>query len=231
MYQTGDLARWLPDGNIEFLGRSDFQVKVRGYRIELGEIESCLASLSGVGTVIVLAREDQPGHQRLVAYYTESVRAHGGTPPLTSEQLRAHVSSHLPEYMVPAAFVRLDAWPMLVNGKVDRAALPPPEGTAYASRQYEPPEGEIEEALAQIWSELLGVDRVGRHDNFLELGGHSVIAVQLVARIEQTLAVSIELSRVFLSKTLAELADAVVDAELAAFGPEALMELTRNIEQ
>lgn len=178
MYKTGDLGKWLPDGMIEFLGRKDFQVKVRGYRIEPGEIEAKLKEYPGVGEAVVLAREDSPGDKRLVAYYTRAgaVRA---------EELRSRLAERLPEYMVPAAYVRLEALPLTPNGKLDRMALPAPETDAYAVREYEALQGEIETILAKIWSDVLKVERVGRHDDFFELGGDSLLAVQAVILLKE----------------------------------------------
>jgi amino acid adenylation domain-containing protein len=183
MYRTGDLGRWLPDGNIEFLGRNDFQVKIRGFRIELGEIEARLAEYPGVREAVVIAREDTPGEKRLFAYYTVA-DGHAAAKDLpNAENLRMHVSARLPEYMAPAAYVRLESLPLTVNGKLDRKALPIPSGDAYASSQYEAPAGEVELALAEIWTELLRVDRVGRRDNFFSLGGHSLLAVKMIAKV------------------------------------------------
>ncbi|HEX8431133.1 MAG TPA: amino acid adenylation domain-containing protein, partial [Longimicrobium sp.] len=173
MYRTGDLGRWLPDGTLEYLGRNDHQVKIRGFRIELGEIQARLAEHEGVRDAVVLAREDAPGDRRLVAWY---VAADGVEP----EALRARLAAKLPEYMVPAAYVRVDRLPLTPNGKLDTRALPAPEGGAYAARPYEAPNGETETLLAAIWAELLGVERVGRLDNFFELGGHSLLAVTLI---------------------------------------------------
>ncbi len=178
MYRTGDLGRWLPDGTIEFLGRNDFQVKIRGFRVELGEIEAKLLAHAGMREAVVLAREDSPGDKRLVAYFT----ADG---VLDASALRENLSQSLPDYMVPAAFMRLDALPLTPNGKLDRKALPAPDAGAFASRAYAPPQGRAEEIVATIWQELLRVDRVGRHDNFFELGGHSLIAVTMIDRMRK----------------------------------------------
>ena len=194
MYRTGDLGRWLADGNIEFLGRNDFQVKIRGFRIELGEIEARLLEHAGVREAVVLAREDSAGDKRLVAYYT-------GGEELGAEALRAHLAASLPDYMVPAAYVRLDALPLTPNGKLDRKALPAPDGAAYASRRYEAPRGEVEETLARLWAELLKVERVGRHDNFFELGGHSLLAAQLVGALRQN-GMEVSLRQLFAHPTI-----------------------------
>ncbi|HEV7367751.1 non-ribosomal peptide synthetase [Arenibaculum sp.] len=194
LYRTGDLGRWLPDGNIEFLGRNDFQVKIRGFRIELGEIEARLLEHPGVREAVVLAREDQPGDTRLVAY-------HAGTAEPSS--LREHLASVLPDYMVPAAYVRLDALPLTPNGKVDRKALPAPEGGAFVSRDYVVPVGAAEEALAAIWGDVLGLERVGRNDDFFDLGGHSLLAVRVVSRIRQDLGIDVGVRAVFDAPTVA----------------------------
>ena len=144
MYKTGDLGRWLADGNIEFLGRNDLQVKIRGYRIELGEIEAVLAQHAAVRDAVVVAREDPGGDKRLVAYYTCAEAGEQNERAWGAEQLRAHILAKLPEYMVPAAYVRLESLPLTPNGKLDRKALPAPEADAYVVRGYEAPEGEIE---------------------------------------------------------------------------------------
>jgi acyl carrier protein len=199
------------------LGRNDFQVKIRGFRIELGEIEARLSTLAGVKEVTVLAREDEPGQKRLVAYYT-------GTE-LPAEQLRAHAQGGLPEYMVPLAYVQLAAMPLTANGKLDRRALPAPETGAYATRQYEEPRGEVEQKVAAIWTELLRVERVGRNDHFFELGGHSLLAVQVLTRIQEGFGVELTVSALFQNPTLAALADNIVESQLAQFNPEDLAEL------
>ena len=218
MYKTGDLGRWRADGTIDFLGRNDFQVKIRGFRIELGEIEARLRAHPDVQDAVVIAREDSPGDKRLAAYYI-------GEAGLDAGALRAHVSETLPEYMAPAAFMRLDALPLTPNGKVDRKALPAPGEDAFASRNYEAPADEIEEALAQIWRELLKVERVGRRDNFFDIGGHSLLAIRLLQRIKQVMEVSIPLSDVFASPRLDLLAERLVEAQLAQFDQRELVKL------
>jgi amino acid adenylation domain-containing protein len=219
MYRTGDLARWLPDGNLEFLGRSDFQVKIRGFRIELGEIEAALRACQGIHDAVVLAREDGPGEKRLVAYVTVAGRADtvAGDVDTTTlpATLKTQLQSSLPDYMVPAAFVVLDALPLTPNGKLDRKALPAPEADAYATGAYAPPEGQVEEALAALWSELLGIERVGRHDDFFALGGHSLLVLRLLSELDQAFGVRLPVGVVFLRPTLAGLADAVGDSRLA----------------
>ncbi|MDN7728338.1 non-ribosomal peptide synthetase, partial [Burkholderia gladioli] len=173
MYRAGDLARYQPDGNIVFLGRNDEQVKVRGFRVEPGEIEAQLATHEAVREAIVIARQDPAGNARLLAYV--SLQDAAPCAELVRD-LREHLAARLPEYMVPAAFVVLDALPLTPNGKVDRRALPEPDDDAFAQAQYEAPQGETEQTIAALWAELLGVERVGRHDNFFALGGHSLLA-------------------------------------------------------
>ncbi|MBV9109410.1 MAG: amino acid adenylation domain-containing protein, partial [Gemmatimonadetes bacterium] len=215
LYRTGDLGRWKADGTLEFVGRTDEQVKIRGFRIELGEIEARLAGHPGVNEAVVIAREDVPGEKRLVAYWTP---AEGGVPA-ESEALRSSLSAALPEYMVPAAYVRLDALPLTPTGKLDRRSLPAPEGDAYATRGYEAPAGEVETALAEIWCELLKVERVGRHDNFFELGGHSLLAVRLISRVRQVLGAEVGIADLFERPVLVDLARAIDDASRAELPP------------
>ncbi|CAA9339965.1 MAG: Polyketide synthase modules and related proteins, partial [uncultured Gemmatimonadetes bacterium] len=173
LYRTGDLARWRADGNLEFMGRLDEQVKIRGFRIELEEVEGAVAAHAAVREARVVVREDQPGERRLVAYVVGDADA---------EALRAHVRRSLPEYMVPAAFVFLDALPLTTNGKLDRKALPAPEYAAGADR-YVAPRTAGEEALAGIWGEVLRLERVGAEESFFELGGHSLLAIRLIERM------------------------------------------------
>ncbi|UQV46665.1 amino acid adenylation domain-containing protein [Janthinobacterium lividum] len=201
LYKTGDLGRWLADGSIEYLGRNDFQVKIRGFRIELGEIETCLVGCAGVREAVVLAREDAPGDQRLVAYLVPEEGAE-----LDLAVVRAALAAQLAAFMVPSAFVLLTRLPLTPNGKLDRKALPVPSGDAYASEAYETPQGEVEEKLAAIWAELLQVERVGRQDDFFALGGHSLLAVRLVSRVRQVLGQELALGALFANPVLAQLA-------------------------
>ncbi|WP_343123113.1 amino acid adenylation domain-containing protein, partial [Xanthomonas sp. NCPPB 1128] len=204
LYRSGDLARWLPDGNVEYLGRNDFQVKIRGFRIELGEIEARLAEFEHVCEAVVLAREDVPGEKRLVAYLTTSVDSSA-----TVADLRTRLLLQLPDYMVPSAFVILPSLPLTPNGKLDRNALPAPDGAAYVRRSDAVPQGHVEAALAKIWAELLKLDRVGRFDDFFELGGHSLLAVQLATRVRDALDVELNLRDVFEASELARMAERV----------------------
>ncbi|HEU4882390.1 MAG TPA: amino acid adenylation domain-containing protein, partial [Longimicrobium sp.] len=204
MYRTMDRVRRRADadGELEYLGRTDFQVKVRGFRIELGEIESRLVEHPQVHASVVLAREDTPGDTRLVAYVAAD-------ETVSVDVLRAHLAERLPAYMVPAAYVRLDALPQTPNGKVDRKALPAPEGGAFVTHGYEAPAGQTEEALAGIWAEVLGVERVGRHDNFFELGGHSLLAVRVISRVRQVLGLEVGIADLFEKPVLSILAQHV----------------------
>ncbi|WP_029573309.1 non-ribosomal peptide synthetase, partial [Pseudomonas syringae] len=201
MYRTGDLVRWRADGNLEYLGRNDDQVKIRGFRVELGEIETRLAEHPDVLEAVVLCRQDTPGDKRLVAYVTAQ-------QPVDIEHLRSHLQGLLPEYMVPAAYVQLDALPLTANGKLDRKALPMPDAQSLISRGYEAPQGEVETQLASIWADVLKVGQVGRHDHFFELGGHSLLAVKLIERMRQV-GLSADVRVLFSQPTLAALAAAV----------------------
>jgi aryl carrier-like protein len=215
MYRTGDRARWRDDGTLEYLGRADHQVKVRGFRIEPGEVEARLREHPGVREALVAAREDTPGNRLLVAYWT-------GEAGVEVQSLRTHLGERLPEYMVPAAYVWLDAFPLMPNGKVDRRALPAPDDDAYARSGYEAPVGETEEALAEIWAELLGVERVGRWDNFFELGGHSLLIVQLIERLRRR-GLHAEVGTLFTTPVLAELAREVTGESLQVLVPPNLI--------
>lgn len=202
LYKTGDLARYFPDGNIEFLGRIDHQVKVRGFRIELGEIEEVLNEHPDIRFAVVLAREDRPGDKRLVGYFT----AAAGQAPQTSV-LQEYLRSRLPDYMIPNAYVALEEFPLTANGKIDRKALPAPElNRDEAGTAYVPASTPTEELLVTIWEQVLGVEKVGIHDNFFELGGHSLIGVKLQSRINDAFDVDLQLRRIFEAPTIAEMA-------------------------
>ncbi len=231
MYRTGDLARYLPDGNLEFLGRSDHQVKVRGYRIEPGEIEARLCEHPAVREAVVIAREDTAGALCLVAYVTGTGagQSESAAPPgdLVAA-LRRHLAEQLPAYMVPSAFVRLDALPLTTSGKLDRKALPAPDGEAVLQGAYEAPEGDIEETLAALWAELLGLERVGRHDHFFELGGHSLLAVTLMERL-RGLGLGTEVRDLFATPTLAELAATLGSHRDVAVPPNVITPASQTI--
>ncbi|WP_186057013.1 amino acid adenylation domain-containing protein [Burkholderia gladioli] len=205
MYRTGDLARYLPDGNIEYLGRNDGQVKIRGFRVEPGEIEAKLGAC-GLRDAVVIVREDVPGDKRLVVYHTDAA--------CDVEAVREHLRRSLPEYMVPAAYVALAALPLTANGKLDRRALPAPDAAAFGQQAYEAPQGELEATLAALWSELLGVARVGRQDNFFALGGHSLLAVRVIGRLRERFGEAATLKTLFEAPSLAAFAQ-----RLALAGP------------
>lgn len=204
MYKTGDLGRWRADGTIEFLGRNDHQVKIRGFRIEMGEIEAQLLRREEVKNAVVVAREDVPGEKRLVAYVVPRETASLGV-----ESLRTQLKAVLPDYMVPSAFVTMERLPLTSNGKLDRRALPSPGLEAYATRQYEAPQGEVEAILAELWQELLHVERVGRSDNFFELGGHSLPGMKLIEQIELRLQTRMSVAAIFNFPTIQSMAEAV----------------------
>jgi acyl-coenzyme A synthetase/AMP-(fatty) acid ligase len=207
MYRTGDRVRWRADGEMEFLGRVDHQVKVRGFRVEPDEVESVLRAEPGVREAVVAARDDAAGEVRLVAYLVGDVDAGA---------LRESMRRCLPDYMVPAALVVLESLPLTPNGKVDRSALPAPEAGAPAE-SYVEPRTDTERALAKLWGELLGVERVGAADGFLALGGHSLLAIRLQARIHRQMGCPLGLRAVLEARTLSDMA-AAVDAARAA-GP------------
>lgn len=204
MYKTGDLARWNRAGELEFLGRLDHQVKIRGFRIELGEIETALLEHPSVKETIVLAREDAAGGKYLCAYVASPSHA-------PQRELRDHLAGRLPDYMVPSYFVQLDSMPLTPNGKIDRRALPEPQpGERLAGTEYRAPETEAERKIAEVWQTVLGSGRIGREDNFFDLGGHSLKAAVMVARLQEQFELSI--NDVFEHQTLAELAAVVKPA-------------------
>jgi amino acid adenylation domain-containing protein len=200
MYRTGDRVRFLPDGNIEYLGRTDDQLKWRGFRIEPGEIETALANHPGVQQAAVLLREDTPGDKRLVAYVVGS--------ETDTELLRTHLQNRLPDYMVPSIIVPLDALPLTPSGKIARRALPVPD-YADAAEAYVAPRTPSEKALVQIWSDVLNVQQVGVHDDFFTLGGHSLLATQLISRIRDALNIEVPVKYVFKNSTAETLGQAI----------------------
>ncbi|MBL0880403.1 non-ribosomal peptide synthetase [Serratia ureilytica] len=205
MYRTGDLARYLPRGDIEYLGRNDQQVKIRGFRIECGEVEAQLSADPRVRSVAVDAIDDGDGNKRLVAWVVPAPETERAT---LATELRRHLQARLPDYMVPAAYVWLEALPLTGNGKLDKRALPVPQVDACAREAYAPPQGEAENLLAAIWHELLGVERIGRYDHFFELGGHSLMAVRLANRVQQA-GWQLPLQALFASPVLHVLAQAL----------------------
>ncbi|MDJ0901106.1 MAG: amino acid adenylation domain-containing protein [Xenococcus sp. MO_188.B8] len=213
LYKTGDLARYLPDGNIECLGRIDSQVKIRGFRIELGEIESVLSSHPQIQQAVVIAREDVPRDKRLVAYIVSSDKS------ITSSQLRQFLKQKLPEYMVPSAFILLENLPLTPNGKVDRRALPIPEVELIREGEYVAPHTATEEIIANLFAGVLKIENVGIHDNFFELGGHSLLATQLVSRLRKTLSVKLPLRSLFEAPTVGQLAEQINTATRGNIAP------------
>ncbi len=217
LYRTGDLARYQPSGELEFLGRLDHQVKIRGYRIELGEIETLLASFPGVNQAVVIARDGQHGDRQLVAYYLTTDGANSAV--LSPRELRAHLQRQLPDYMLPAAYVRLEAWPLTPNGKVDRGALPDPEHATRPTTRAElkPPSNKLESTIAGIWQETLQLDRVGVNDNFFDLGGNSFSVVHVRSRLLQALKRAPTLVELFRYPTVGSLAEALARSEAPSF--------------
>ena len=214
LYRTGDLARYLPDGNIEFLGRVDEQVKVRGFRIEPGEIETVLGQHEGVREAVVVARPDGHGGNRLVAYVVESER------PTTTGELRRHLKNTLPEYMIPSAFVTLEALPLTPNGKVDRRRLPETDGVRPELEEaYVAPRSELERGIAGVWQEALKVEKVGVHDNFFNLGGHSLLIVQVNSKLREVLQAEVSIIEMFKYPTVSALAEHLSREVMAAPAP------------
>jgi acyl carrier protein len=207
LYRTGDRGAFLGDGNLILSGRFDDQVKIRGYRVEPAEVEQALSRHPGVREAAVVAREDEPGQKRLVAYVVR------GEAALGPSDLRGFLKEKLPEYMVPSAFVTLEALPLTPNGKVDRKALPAPEGRPELNEAHVAPRTPTEEVLAGIWAQVLGLDRVGVHDNFFELGGHSLLATQVVSRLRKAFQRELPIRWLFEAPTVAQLAARVDTAE------------------
>ncbi|MCK4259526.1 MAG: amino acid adenylation domain-containing protein, partial [Halanaerobiales bacterium] len=215
MYKTGDMARLLPDGNIEFLGRIDHQVKIRGYRIEPGEIECQLLNYDSIKEAIVVDREDKNGEKYLCAYVVSEKEVTVGD--FTPKELREFLLKSLPEYMIPSYFVQLDQMPLTANGKISRKSLPEPEGNIVVGTEYEAPRNETEEKLADVWKKVLGIKKVGINDNFFELGGHSLKAIVLVSKIHKEFNSEVPLSEMFKRPTIKELATYIQKSDKKIF--------------
>jgi len=222
LYKTGDLVRYLADGNLEFVGRSDDQVKLRGFRIELGEVQNQLAQLPDVAAATVIMREDEPGDRRLVAYVTLDTKDYDEGEVIAA--LRRDLQLRVPDYMVPAAFVVLDEFPLTANGKLDRRALPIPGFTSLRA-EYVAPATEIEIALAQMWARLLKLeaDAISADANLFELGGHSLLLIRLITEIRNTFAVELTIREVMDHPQLHVLAQRILETRLKqalTAGPE-----------
>ena len=200
LYKTGDLCKFLPDGNVEYLGRLDFQVKIRGLRIEIGEIESVLSQHSSIREAVVVAREDTPGDKRLVAYFVSKLPS-----KINVDELRNFLKGKLADYMVPSAFVQMESFPLTSSGKTDRKALPQPERKRQTGIDYIAPKGDIESSIASVWQETLQIDRVGVNDNFFDLGGHSLLLVKVMNRLKDLFGREISIVDMFLHPTVHEL--------------------------
>jgi len=201
LYKTGDLARYLPDGNIEFLGRKDHQVKIRGHRIETGEIAAIAAQHKEIKDSLVIARDDLPGGKCLILYYISD------NDKITNLKLRKHCQNNLPDYMIPQYFVRLERFPLTPVGKIDRKALPSPEITEVSEEDFATPETETEKNLAESWQEVLGFEKIGLHDNFFHLGGHSLMAARMLAQIQKTYNIKVPFRQLFKKPTINALAN------------------------
>ncbi|MCP4156727.1 MAG: amino acid adenylation domain-containing protein, partial [bacterium] len=218
LYRTGDLVKWHPDGNLEFLGRIDHQVKIRGFRIELGEIESLLLSHENIKEAIVVAKKDQESNNYLAAYYVpnEAVAdAEASTPD--AKTMRDYLSEKIPGYMIPAYFVPLEKLPLTTNGKIDRKALPEPGENARITNEYQAPTNAIEEKLVEIWQHVLGQERIGITDNFFEIGGHSLKAISIIAKINKHFQVEMPLTKLFEKLVIKELAQYITQSVTSEF--------------
>jgi acyl-coenzyme A synthetase/AMP-(fatty) acid ligase/acyl carrier protein len=226
-FRTGDLGRLLPDGCLEVVGRKDSQVKIRGYRIELGEVEATLLELAPITAAVVLVKDDEKGQLDLAAYL---VCLPGPRP--SQGMLRRALAQRLPDYMIPSSFTFLDAMPILPSGKIDRSALPAPDrGRPTLEVSYVPPCTPVEDALAAIWTEVLGIDAVGIHDNFLELGGNSLRATQVMSRVTAAFQVQLPLRSVFEAATVERMALLIVEAQAEALNPDDLAQMLTDLER
>ena len=230
LFKTGDIGCYLPDGNIEFLGRGDCQVKIRGFRIELGEIEAALSQHSSVSTAAVLLQENELGSQRLVAYLVPNSGFRNQHPELISE-LRSFLKHKLPDYMVPSAFLLLDALPLTPNGKIDRLALSKRCDYVSDETAFTEPQTPTEEEITEIWTALLGLEKVGTNQNFFDLGGHSLMATQLISRVRSCFGVELALCDFFAAPTIQNLAELVEENILANADYNQINELLDLLEK
>jgi glutamate-1-semialdehyde-2,1-aminomutase len=227
LYKTGDLARYLPDGNIDFLGRIDNQVKIRGFRIELGEIDSVLTQHLSVLQAVTVDREDRYGNKQLVAYIIPYTGA-----TLNANELRRYLRERLPDYMVPYAFVLLETLPLTPNGKINLQALPTPElSQMHRDEDFVPPRNSTEEMLAQLWAEVLGLEKVSIQDDFFDLGGHSLLATQLISRLREALSIELPLRCLFESSSIAELSEVVVNMQIEQAQSNVLEQMLSEIDE
>jgi acyl carrier protein len=224
LYITGDLARFIPDGNIEYIGRNDFQVKIRGYRIELGEIEFTLAQHPDVRDAVVLARETKGGDKQLTTYV-----ALKDIGTVAAKQLKEFLKERLPEYMLPVSFVVLDALPLTTTGKVDRNALPIDQIGVEVKENYLASRTALEQVLANIFSEILSVERVGANDSFFDLGGHSLLATQVLSRVREAFHLEVPLRKLFKAPTVAAFAAAILEDEAERESVERTAELLLKV--
>jgi acyl carrier protein len=224
LYKTGDLARFLPDGKVEYAGRNDFQVKIRGYRIELGEIEFALAQHPDVRQAVVIARETNNRDKRLSAYvvFKEARTA-------SARQLKEFLREQFPDYMVPVSFIVLDALPLTTTGKVDRNALPIDQIGVSPGEKYLAPQTAVEQVLARIFGQILSVERVGANDDFFEFGGHSLLAMQVLSRVNETFQLEVPLRKMFEAPTVAGLAKAILENEAERTRVEVIAEMLLNV--
>ncbi|MFD2679426.1 amino acid adenylation domain-containing protein [Bacillus seohaeanensis] len=206
LYKTGDIVKYLPDGNIEFIGRSDFQIKLRGFRIELGEIEEILRQNKVIKESVVLLKEAKNNDKKLVCYYTTE-------ESISKREIKTDLSKKLPNYMIPSVFIEMDKFPLTSNGKIDRAKLPAPKKQDLGLGEYVSPRNDLEETLASIWEDVLDIEKIGIYDHFFELGGHSLLATQVISRIFKKLKKRITIQELFESPTIAKLAKHLLECE------------------
>ncbi len=226
IYNTGDLSRMLPDGTFECLGRNDSQVKVRGYRIELGEIESVLTNHTGIKEAAVIAKRDEYEETNLIGYFVQNT-----ADALNISDLKAYLRESLPEYMVPAFFVEMDALPRTPNGKIDRNALPSVEGQRPSLEDnYQAPRTPTEQTIADVWAEVLQIEKVGILDNFFDLGGHSLQATRVIARLRDPLQFDVPLRLFFENPTISELALAITELQASQEADEDILQMIEELE-